>query len=242
MKNRSTIQSVETVSSSSSARAVGGTTTNKLVPISFSEPAGSAQSRRSQLEQLKLVADQQHSTGTISRGERNSRGSLAEFGPALTMLAMVLLIITIPIVRVLLPLATLQFITERAASSASKATTYGAARRAAHDVVIELAQSPVAKFAGLRVECLQAVSLFVSEHVVSGTQTNVVGPNLPLATPACPDKCVYEYEVRAAYLFSPAFSLDRLPVLRQVPFVDAPAIYTARAVRAVEFPEGLTLN
>lgn len=207
MKNRSTIQSVETVLSSSGER----------------------------------VAYQQHRTGRIS--QRNSRGSLAEFGPALTMLAMVLLIIAIPIVRVLLPLATLQFITERAAGSASKATTYGAARSAAHDVVTELVQSPVAKFAGLRVECLQDVSLFVSEQVASSAQRNVVvGPNMPLATAACPDKCVYEYEVRAAYLFSPAFSLDRLPVLRKVPFVDAPAAYTARAVRAVEFPEGLTLN
>jgi hypothetical protein len=132
------------------------------------------------------------------------------------------------------------FIVTRAADSAAKAPTYDLALSSVNRVVEDLEHSTTWGLTGLKPGAITDVHLYVDEHVIASGESNVIGPDEPLRQSIAPAINTYEYEVRGSCSFQPILPGSDLPLLGKIPMLSEPAILTAKAVRAVEFPDGLT--
>jgi hypothetical protein len=172
--------------------------------------------------------------------ERNSRGSLAEFGPALVLFFAFLLVPTLLLIRFGLATTAMYFVIDSAADTAAKAPSYGLALNGANGTVREFLASPIACFTGLKAEQFKPLSLYVNEQVTATGITNVFGPNQPLLKPVCSAINTYEYEVRGSYSFQPL--LPCAAWFGKIPLLTAPMTLTAHEIRAVDYPDGLTVQ
>jgi len=170
---------------------------------------------------------------------RNSRGSLAEFGPALVLFFVFLVVPMLSLARLGMSTAAIYFIVDRAADKASKAPSYDAAMSRANEAVDDLINSPIARFSGLKADGVGQVCLYVDEHVTMSDTANVISRDQLLRKPIYPEVNTYEYEVQSSYSLEPLLPACGLPWLGKIPFLCAPVTLTVRAVRPVEYPDGL---
>jgi len=171
---------------------------------------------------------------------RNSRGNLAEFGPALLLSFAIILVPAGALIRLGCATATMSFVVARCADAAATAPTYASALEEAKTVAGDLSHCPLWGLSGLRPEAMQCLHLYIDEQVPATGQKNVFGPDRPLGKVISYSVNTYEYEVRASFSLEPLFPAGGSPMLGRIPLLSAPAVLTASAVRAVEFPDGLT--
>jgi len=174
-----------------------------------------------------------------ARRKRNSQGSLAEFGPALVLYFAFLVVPFLVLIRFGLATTAMYFVMARAADAAAKAPSYGLALDGATASLDEFMDSPIASVTGLKTLQINPLYLYVDEQVTATGATNVFGPNQPLQKPVCSAINTYEYEVEASYSFPPL--LPGVAWFGKIPMITAPMTLTARAVRAVDYPDGLTV-
>jgi len=177
-----------------------------------------------------------------TRMMRNSQGNLAEFGPALLLFFVFLLVPTLALVRLGMSTAAIYFVVDRATDAAAKSPCYDSALARANEVIHDLTNSPIARFSGLNAEDVRQVCLYVDEHVTITNTVNVLTRDQLLQKTIYPEVNTYEYEVRSLYTLQPLLPGSALPWLGRVPFLCAPASLMVRAVRLVEYPDGLRLS
>lgn len=173
---------------------------------------------------------------------RNSRGNLAEFGPALSLFFLFMLIPSLFLIRLGMSTAAIYFIVDRAVATAAKTPTYDSAVSRANEVVHALTSSPIGRFSGLKIEGIKQLNLYVDEHVTATDSVNVLTKEQLLRQTVSPEVNTYEYDLQSSYAIEPLLPGCRLPLLGAVPLLGAPAVLTVRAVRVVEYPEGLRLS
>jgi len=176
-----------------------------------------------------------------NRRQRNSRGNLAEFGPALALFFAVILGLALPFLRFGVAAATVILFVDRATEAAAKAPTYGSALIGANQVLTELVGSPMGRLAGLKSGSFEPITLFIEEENCATGETKIVGPNEVLPHPINVGVNAYEYELRTTYLLDPILPPCCLRVLPAIPLIGSPVQFTARSVHAVECPDGLTV-
>ena len=172
---------------------------------------------------------------------RNSRGTIAEFGPALVLFFGLLLIPSLTLIRFGLSTTAIYFILGRAADSAAQAPTYDQAKQKANGVFLALINSPIGTFSGLKVDRIKSVKLYIDERILASGEANVFGPDQFVSKQIYPAINTYEYEVRASYSFPPLLPASALPLVEKVPLLGEATIITVKAVRPIEYPDGLSL-
>jgi hypothetical protein len=173
---------------------------------------------------------------------RNAHGNLAEFGPALVLFFIFMLIPMLALIRFGLAASALYFIVSQTADSAARAPNYALAKRSADTVLSKLITSPLGRISGLRPESLENKGLYVDECVIGTGEKNVFGPDKPLDKTISPAVNTYEYEIRGAYTIEPLLSGVVVPFIGSIPLLGRPTTLTVRAVRAVEYPDGLGIG
>jgi len=173
---------------------------------------------------------------------RNSHGSLAEFGPALLLFFVFLLVPAFAFLRLGVSTAAVYFVVDRAADAAAKSPYYDSAWSRANEVIHDLANLPIARFAGLNAKDVRQVTLYVDEHVTATETVNVLTREQLLQKTICPEVNSYEYEVQSSFTVQPLLPGCALPWLGRIPYLCASAPITVRAVRVVEYPNGLQLS
>jgi hypothetical protein len=171
---------------------------------------------------------------------RNSRGNLAEFGPALLLSFAIILVPAQALIRLGCATAAMSFVVARCADSAATSPTYDSALVEAKAVASNLSHCPLWVLSGLKPGAMQCLDLYIDEQVLATGQKNVFGPDRPLGKVISSSVNTYEYEVRASFSLEPLFPTNGLPTLGRIPLLSVPAVLTATAVRAVEYPDGLT--
>jgi hypothetical protein len=176
-----------------------------------------------------------------TRSLRNSHGNLAEFGPAFFLFLALILLPIWALIRFGATSAAVCLIVTCAADAAAKAPSYGLALSGANKVLSQMITSPIGRVTCLRPEALKCLNLYVNERITASGETNVFGPDKPVKTPICATVNSYEYEVRAYYSFEPLLPAALLPGLQRIPLLSEPLTFPFRAVRAVEYPDGLSI-
>ncbi len=171
---------------------------------------------------------------------RNSHGNLAEFGPALLLFLALILFPVWACIRVGATSAGVYLIVTHAADAAAKAPNYGLALSSANRVLSQMISSPIGRLACLDPKSLKCLDLYVNERITATGETNAFGPDEPLRKPISAAVNSYEYEVRGYYTFEPLLAKTVLPGLEKVPLLSEPLTLPFRAVRAVEYPDGLS--
>ena len=171
---------------------------------------------------------------------RNSRGSIAEFGPAVALFFALILIPSLSLIRFGLSSTALYFILGQAAVSASKMPTYDQAKQRASREFFALLTSPVGTLCGLKPGNVKSVNLFVAEHLITSGASNAFCPDEKWRKSIDAAINTYEYELRVSYTFEPLLTANSMPIIQSIPLLGEAATITTRAVRPVEFPDGLT--
>jgi hypothetical protein len=172
---------------------------------------------------------------------RNSHGTIAEFGPALVLFFGLLLIPSLTLIRFGLSTTAIYFILGRAADSAAQAPTYDQAKQKANGVFLALINSPIGSLSGLKVDRIKNVNLYIDERILTSGEVNVFGPDQLVSKQIYPAINTYEYEVRASYSFPPLLPASDLPLVGKVPLLGEETIVTLKAVRPIEYPDGLSI-
>lgn len=178
--------------------------------------------------------------GKQRRVLRNTHGNLAEFGPALVLFFVLILFPAWALIRFGATSAAISLIVTRAADTAAKAPSYGLALSGANRILEQMVDSPVGCVTCLKHERLKCLNLYVRERITATGETNVFGPDEPFGKPINAAVNTYEYEVRAYYSFEPLLPNTSLPGLQNIPLLTEQLSVTFRAVRAVEYPGGLS--
>lgn len=172
---------------------------------------------------------------------RSSKGNLAEFGPALLLFFAFLLVPVLALLRFGVGTTTMYFIVSHAADSAAKAPTYGLALSRVNGILEELISSPIGRISGLEPNAVTRMNLYVQERKTLTGAIDVFGPDEPLRQPISSAVNTYEYEVLSTYAFPPLLPGGSLSWLGKIPLLNAKVELTARAMRAVEYPDGLSI-
>jgi len=170
------------------------------------------------------------------------RGNLAEFGPALVLFFVFMIVPMLVLIRFGIASGALYFIVAQAADSAARAPNYASAQKNVSTVISRLVDSPLGRLSGLTLSSISGTGLNIDECIVATGQKNIFGFARPLRKAINPAVNIYEYEVRASYTFEPLLSLHGVPCISEVPILGKQAILTASAVRAVEYPDGLVTD
>jgi hypothetical protein len=89
---------------------------------------------------------------------------------------------------------------------------------------------------------MKTIDLYIDEQILATGQKNVYGADRPIVKSISSSINTYEFEVRASFLLEPLFAMGSTPIFGKVPLLSSPAVITASAVRAVEYPDGLTFE
>jgi hypothetical protein len=174
------------------------------------------------------------------RMKRKAKGqSLMEFGPGLLLLFAFIVVPLLFLMRFGVSAAAIYFIVDRAADRAGKSYSYEGALYRANQVVYGLMNTPMARFSGLKPDGVEDVCLLVDEHITRTDSSRALGRDELGRTPVYPSVSTYAYEVQGSYSLEPLLP-SSLPFLGKIPFLCAPATLTVRAIRPVEYPDGLT--
>jgi hypothetical protein len=175
---------------------------------------------------------------------RNREGStLAEFGPALFLFFIAVFFPAINLLGFALGVATAELIADRCAIAAADEQTYGEALDAACHTAVQLNNSPLGKFAGLKpVNGYNGsgVDLYIATTNLSSRKTTVCGPDIPLKDKLDTTGNVYEYEAQVNYAIGPLLSMSQLPFVKDIPIIGKPASFSYTVEKAAEHLDGLS--
>lgn len=179
---------------------------------------------------------------SYKKRNRDSRGNLAEFGPALLLFLVVIIVPLVALMRLGCAAIAMSFIVGRCADAAATGSTYKSAQKETRRVATELSHSPLWGLSGLRPDAMKTIDLYIDEQILATGQKNVYGADRPIVKSISSSINTYEFEVRASFLLEPLFAMGSTPIFGKVPLLSSPAVITASAVRAVEYPDGLTFE
>jgi hypothetical protein len=170
-------------------------------------------------------------------------GNIAEFGPALLVLFLVIIFPLLNLMGFACGVATATLIANQCACSASVSQTYTDALTAASNTAMALITSPLGKFAGLQpLNGYQGsgVDLYVAATNTTSNKTTVYGPNTAVPGPIDTSTYIYEYEARVNYAIGPFLSMAGNPFVGNIPMIGKPANFQLTVQKSAEYPDGLT--
>jgi hypothetical protein len=173
---------------------------------------------------------------------RNRKGSLAEFGPVVWILFVLIVFPLIDLMGVVTGMANIVLLTHQAVSRAANQQTYDNALAAMAAEATNNMSSGFARLAKLQaVGGYQAcgMNLYVNATDYRSGGTTKFGPNTPVPPPIDPTKYIYEVTASAQFQTGPFIDLSGIPILGLVPGLGKPADLTFSASRSVEHPSGL---
>jgi hypothetical protein len=180
-----------------------------------------------------------------NRNRHRHGASLAEFGPALFILFVVILVPALNLITWGCCMATAIFITSQSAKAAAVSEDYDSALSSATATATNLSNSYFGKLAHLKpVEGHNdsGVDLYIVATNILTNKTSIFGPNLPLAGLVDTTNNVYEYQVQTKYEISPFLNLTKAPVVNNIPILSKPTILAFTSQQSAEYPNGLVGN
>lgn len=198
--------------------------------------------KRFHAENLALSEFRLSRQGQSKAPVRNSHGNLAEFGPALLLYFALVLAPSLALIRLGASITALSFAAGCAAEAASKAPCYDRASVNARCAIDTLVRSPLWGLSGLKPDAIKSVNLFVDEQVIASGERNASAADKPLQKPVNPGIDTYEYDLQISYQLEPILPMGGFPFLGKVPLLTDSAQVTARALRPVEYLDGLSVN
>ncbi len=172
---------------------------------------------------------------------RDDRGSsLAEFGPAIWVFFLVILVPFFNLVQFGCGVATVIMIANQAAQAAAAAPDFQTGLTNARQAASALAASGLGKFAHLSPVSPFGVNLYIDVTNVSTKIQTSYGPDTPLTTPVDPNNNIYEVEARCLYNVGPMLPMKGMPLLSSIPLIGKPQVLSFNSQRSAEFPGGLS--
>ncbi len=174
------------------------------------------------------------------RGQRGA--NLAEFGPALVIL---FIVIFVPMVNLIVwgwGTATGLFITSQSAKAAAVSENYDTALSSAADTAVNLANSCFGKLAHLKPVAGyndSGLDLYIVVTNILTNRTSTFGPNHPLIGAIDTTNNVYEYQVQTKYEVLPLFNLAKTPMISHIPIISQSTILSFTSQQSAEYPNGL---
>jgi hypothetical protein len=183
---------------------------------------------------------------TSRHKNRDQHGAnLAEFGPAVFILFIVVFIPAINLVAFGWGTATAIFITSQSAKAAAVSENYDTALSSATTTAANLTNSYIGKLAHLKpVEGYNdsGIDLYIVATNILTNKTSLAGPNLPLRGVVDTTNNVYEYQIQTKYEIAPLLNLARTPMLNNIPIISKPTILSFTSQQSAEYPNGLIGN
>lgn len=159
-----------------------------------------------------------------------------------------LLLLLFPFINllgVITSFATVCLLSRQAISQASKQQSYPDALKSLKEESTQLLSSPFAAFANLTPikgykNC--GSDLYVEATNFRDSCTKTYGPNTPVPPPLDPQTFVYEYSIRSSFEAKPQISMDKIPLLNDIPGLGKPYILNYHCTKSVEHVKGLAVN
>ena len=190
--------------------------------------------------------------------QRRRGSSLAEFGPVLVVLILVIIFPLVNLLAWVAGYATVNNITQACGAEAANAASFSEALANVQKRANLLSQSGLAKFARIRPQggyqsC--GVDLYVVTTSIDAdpnhkdpTRGHLFGPNTGLPADFAQTEKIeqsngavmYEYSVRTNFWVGPVLDLSQLPFVGSVPMVGKDVLLGASTTRAVEHSDALT--
>ncbi len=175
---------------------------------------------------------------------RNNRGSseIAEFGPVVYVLFLIVLLPLLDLSALLVAGATQFLTTNDLAAKAATQANYSASLSSMVSEAYRFQSNGLARFVHMVPEggytgCGDDMYVLTTD-LASGTVTSSEA-NQTVGSPVNTSAAMYELSIKSIYNVSPLVSLDAVPVLQNVPGIGKPATLTFIANRPVEHPGGL---
>ncbi len=182
----------------------------------------------------------------VARFQRRERGSqLAEFGPAMWIFFIIILIPLVDLMSFVAGVGTVLAVAELTARKSASARTFTEAINVMNQTEDDLAgfrgfAKMVASGAGPRGVTIQVMSN--STSAAAGAPTIFAPPPVANRIPtdrATLDTTIYHYQVTAAYDVQPLFNFSGFPLLGAIPGLGTPVPVTYVSSAVVEHPDGL---
>lgn len=179
----------------------------------------------------------------IYRGLRQERGAnLAEFGPALVILFLIIFVPMLNLVAWGWGMATANFITSQSAKAAAVSENYDVALSSAVSTAADLSNSYFGRLAHLKpVDGFNdsGLDLYVVATNILTNRVTIFGPNTAVTGAIDTTNNVYEYQVQTKYEIAPFLNLGKAPMIGSIPIISKPTMLSFTSQQSAEYPNGL---
>lgn len=170
---------------------------------------------------------------------RSAHGNqLAEFGPALLLLSIVVVLPCFWALSIAAGSLVSFFTASESAKSAASQFTYAAAAQAAQAKASEIANSGLGILVHAPFDGSPNVQLFLAVTDLATHQTVEYGPAQTLPKEVDTEHNLYQVEARTLYEIGPVWQNSHRPNSSSFPLLDKPVQMVFRARQVVEFPQG----